>query len=114
MNHQPSCRAEWPEHPEDSLYCECKPTRTRVLEEASRLIDGERSKVYGDPRVNHDRIARLFSVVLGIEVTASTACLLMACVKIARLVQTPDHLDSLVDLAAYAALAAECLEEPAA
>ena len=34
----------------------------------------------------------------------------MAAVKLARLVETPDHQDSWIDLAGYAAIGSECID----
>ena len=81
--------------------------RGEILDEANRLTHGDRDKNYGTPYVNHKRIADIWSVILGIEVTPSQVALCMAGVKIARLVETPDHLDSFVDGAAYIAIAGE-------
>lgn len=81
--------------------------RTDILAVAKELTNGERDAVYGDPTTNHRRIAALFSVVLETEVTPAQAALLMAMVKVARLIQTPDHLDSFIDGAAYFAIAGE-------
>lgn len=71
------------------------------------MIIGDRNKDYGDPKVNHQRIADLWSVILGIEVTPAQVALCMAQVKISRLVHTPNHQDSYIDAAAYIAIAGE-------
>jgi len=34
----------------------------------------------------------------------------MAAIKLARLVETPDHQDSWIDLAGYAAIGSECID----
>ena len=81
--------------------------RSEILAEADKLINGERDGVYGDPLVNHKRIALLWQVVLGTEISPAEVAICMALVKIARLVQTPDHEDSYIDLVGYAAIAAE-------
>lgn len=81
--------------------------RADILDEAKRLINTDRAQDYGHPRINHERIAKLWSPVLGIEVTPSQVALCMAQVKVSRLVQTPDHLDSFIDGAAYLAIAGE-------
>lgn len=81
--------------------------RTEILSEAARLTTTERDKAYGTPRTNHDRIAGIWSVILGIEVTPEQVALCMAGVKIARLVETPTHLDSFIDGAAYFSIAGE-------
>ena len=62
----------------------------------------QRGEAYGHPLPNHLRISRLWSVVLGVDVTPAQAALCMALVKVSRLVQTPDHADSIHDLAGYA------------
>jgi hypothetical protein len=81
--------------------------RREILAEADRLTHGDRNKNYGDPKGNHERIAALWSAYLDTEITASQAAICLALVKIARLSQTKDHLDSFVDLAAYAGIAGE-------
>lgn len=81
--------------------------RGEILNEANRLTHGDRDKNYGTPYTNHKRIADIWSVILGIEVTPAQVALCMAGVKIARLVETPDHLDSFVDGCAYLAIAGE-------
>lgn len=86
-------------------------TRHEVLAEAERLTSTDRNKNYGTPLVNHDRIARIWSVLLKQEVTPSQVALCMVGVKLARLVETPDHEDSFIDGAAYLAIAAELAPE---
>ena len=81
--------------------------RGEILKEADRLTHGDRNKNYGSPLVNHQRIAQLWSVWLETEITPAQAAMCLALVKIARLIETPDHLDSFVDLAAYASIAGE-------
>lgn len=75
-----------------------------LLHEAAEIIYGDREKAYGDPGVNCRRIAAIWGVVLGVPVTDEQVCLCMIGLKLARLVHTPDHHDSQVDLAGYAAL----------
>lgn len=85
--------------------------RHDILTEADRLTSTDRNKAYGPPLLNHQRIAAIWSVVLGIDVTPTQVALCMAGVKLARLAQTPDHLDSFVDGAAYMAIAGEIATE---
>jgi Domain of unknown function (DUF6378) len=82
-------------------------TREEILNEAIRLTSTDRQKNYGKPLVNHQRIATIWSVILGAEITPSQVALCMAGVKIARLVETPNHEDSFIDAAAYIAIAGE-------
>lgn len=68
---------------------------------AHALVNGARQKNYGHPIDDFSRTAQMWSALFGVEVTAEHVALAMACVKISRLVQTPDHYDSIVDLAGY-------------
>lgn len=81
--------------------------RKEILSLASKLVDETRAEVYGDSYENHDRIARMWSVILGQEVTVSQVYQCMIAVKLARLYNSPDHEDSWVDIAGYAALGGE-------
>ena len=90
--------------------------RGEVLDEAKRLTYGDRNVAYDDPRINHKRIGVLLGIVLeryvetaepGDAVAPEIAALCMAAMKLARLSAMPTHLDSAVDLAAYAAICAE-------
>lgn len=68
----------------------------------------ERGQDYGDVLENHHRIADLWSIILGHDVDPEQVALCMAGIKIARLIQTPTHADSWLDLAGYAAVGSEC------
>ncbi len=81
-----------------------------VLAAASQIIK-KRGKDYGSAYENHERIAVIWTAILGYEVTASQVALCMAGVKMARLVQSPDNEDSWIDLAGYAALGSECVDD---
>lgn len=81
--------------------------RKKILKTANDLIDGDRAREYGDALEMHRRIAAGWSEILGVKVTAHEAALCMCWLKISRLVETPDHADSYVDLVAYGALAGE-------
>ena len=83
------------------------PNRAEILHTAIDLTCGDRDNTYGTPKTNHDRIAAIWSVILETEVNAQQVALCMAGVKIARLIQTPDHQDSYIDGAAYMAIAGE-------
>lgn len=85
--------------------------RSHILSKAAQLTLGDRQQAYGSPKDNHQRIADLWSTYLKTPITAQDAAICMALVKVARLMQTPDHLDSFIDLAAYAAIAGEIATE---
>ena len=82
--------------------------RTHVLETANNLITGSRESEYGSPRLNFQNIAERWSQHVGVPIEGYQVALMMADLKIARLATTGrPHADSFVDLAGYAALAAE-------
>jgi hypothetical protein len=84
-----------------------KRDRKKIMKAAADLMDGERAKDYGDAFEMHRRIAAGWTEILGVEVKPHEAALCMAWLKIARLVETPGHEDSYVDLVAYGSLAGE-------
>lgn len=85
--------------------------RKEILKEADRLTAEDRNKAYGPPLLNHERIAKIWEVILGTDITPSQVALCMVGVKLARLAQTPDHMDSFVDGAAYMAIAGEIVDQ---
>ena len=80
--------------------------RTELLENATVALS-DRGSAYGDASDNFQRIADMWSVILGRRVTMKQVALCMSAVKMARLIETPDHADSWIDLAGYAALGVE-------
>jgi hypothetical protein len=81
--------------------------RQDILIQAIQLTMGERNSQNGDPKENHTRIAKIWSVILDKEITPAQVALCMAGLKLARLAYNPDVDDSYIDLAAYAAIAGE-------
>ncbi len=84
-----------------------------ILEEAHDIIYGDREQTYGNPAKNLENIANLWEMYLrgrGVldencdGLFAQDVALMMILLKTARLINTPDHRDSLVDIAGYAAL----------
>jgi len=81
-----------------------------VLEEAIALIHGQRADDYGDAQISFQRMADLVNPIIkkaGGNLTATDMSLVMIQVKIARLQESPDHEDSWIDIAGYAALGAQ-------
>jgi len=77
---------------------------------AAKMAVSDRPNQYGSPEDNFDRIAALWNAHLGLEMnrlTASDVAALMALLKIARIRHDPQHADSWIDLAGYAACGAE-------
>ncbi len=73
----------------------------------------DRGQAYGDTKRNFKQIADFWSLHLrnahgmSVELTSSDVSSMMVLLKIARLAHTPDHLDSWVDVAGYAACGAD-------
>jgi hypothetical protein len=91
-------------------------TKTKATPGADMLLEAvntvaQRGQVYGPPVVNMQRTAQIWSGILGVEVTAVQVCLCMIGVKMARLVETPDHGDSALDIAGWAACLRDCQQE---
>jgi hypothetical protein len=75
-----------------------------ILEEAHEVIYGDRESTYGDPGKNLRTIASMWSAYLDKELTYQDVCNMMVLMKVSRLKNTPNHRDSLVDIAGYTAL----------
>jgi hypothetical protein len=69
----------------------------------------DRGQDYGSILDNHTRISRLWSVLLNTEVTPEQVALYMIAVKQARLMETPNHEDSIQDILGYALTYHECI-----
>lgn len=82
---------------EQTLY------RVEALREAARIIAGERDLQYGGPEENFERIARIWSVILGINITQEDVGMLMVGLKIARYANRSGFQpDTWIDVAGYA------------
>lgn len=83
------------------------PAHETILQEAQRLVHGDRGVDYGHPIVDYKATGRMWGAILerhlGIEipdVDPRIACLMMAAVKISREAGKPKR-DNLADLAGY-------------
>jgi Domain of unknown function (DUF6378) len=79
-----------------------------LLEQAAGVVARRRS-TYGQPIDLFEQVAKRWSLVLGVEVTAAQATLCLIDLKVARLAHDPRHLDSITDIAGYAGCLAEVL-----
>ena len=76
--------------------------RETILEEAQRLVHGNRGADYGHPADDYARTGRLWGAILGLpDIDPRICCLMMAAVKISREVNKHKR-DNLTDLAGYA------------
>lgn len=97
---------------------EPKPVRASVLDEAKALTTGARNNVYGPPTQDFDRTAGILNA-MGYkahgpkgpgtrDIEPHDIALMVAAVKMSRLVWSPEKRDNWVDLAGYAACGYEC------
>lgn len=88
-----------------------RPDKENILEEANRLVHGARQETYAHPLDNFKRIAEFWSTILGTEVNEEQVGMCMIAVKMARLINSPDHRDTIVDIAEYAETISMVIEE---
>lgn len=82
--------------------------RQQVLDTARDIVcTGDRQLNYGKPEDNFKNIAALWSDYLHRPVSSTDVGIMMILMKVARLMKTPQHSDSYVDIAGYAACTAE-------
>ena len=87
-----------------------RPELGAVLEQAKKLICGDRRGEYGDPTESFSRIAKAWSLVFEIDVTPEQVALAMVMFKVCREVNKHKH-DNLVDICGYADLASYIIED---
>jgi hypothetical protein len=89
---------------EATTTSETSTLRVEALREAARIISGERDKQYGKPEDNFERTAKIWSVILGIEITNEDVAMMMVGLKVARYASKSGFQpDTWVDIAGYAA-----------
>ena len=91
------------EYPSGESY----PINETVLDEAKRIVYGERNEAYGDPSDDFANIAAIWSVIFNQEVTRDQVGLAMIALKMSRQLHKHKR-DNLVDIAGYAACLERC------
>lgn len=89
----------------DAGFLPCMPEELQprnILLDAFHATQGPRRQAYGTPAKNFEDTARIFNAITGRDLTPSECVRFMIAAKLARLIKTPDHWDSMVDLAGYA------------
>ena len=90
-----------------------EPTPKSIFDEAKAIIEGDREQVYGPPGTNLETIAHFWTTYLqrklvvqgsACSVTAKDVCQMMILMKQARLLNSPDHHDSQLDILGYGGL----------
>lgn len=90
-------------------------TREKILDEAKQCVCGNREQDYGTPEDSFRVIAQLWEIYIrermvgltDVCVNPDDVAVMMALLKIARLANNPENMDSWVDLAGYAACGGE-------
>ena len=72
-----------------------------ILTAADSLVNGKRQSDYGHPLEDFTRTAKIWTAILGVEITPEQVGLCMIGVKLSRQVHCPKA-DNLVDIAGYA------------
>ena len=75
-----------------------------VAVEAEGIINGPRRDAYGPVRESFQRIADLWSPVVGVPITCEQVAAMMVLLKVARELGGQHHRDNLVDICGYALL----------
>lgn len=81
-------------------------TGEKMLKRAAELVTHRRT-TYGDPASSMAIVAARWSLTLGHPVTPAQVALCLIDLKLARLAHDPTHLDSVLDVAGYAAVLRE-------
>jgi hypothetical protein len=76
------------------------PKEESILDEAKRIVHGDRGENYGHPFEDFSRTAQIWSAILGTKVTPEDVALCMVGLKISREVNRPKR-DNIVDGAGY-------------
>lgn len=96
-----------------------EPVVESVLEEASRITAGDRQQAYGHPLDDFTMTAALLNarfagkLAAGERFVAEDVPTIQRMVKESRLARTPQHRDSIVDIAGYARTQEMCWDERA-
>jgi hypothetical protein len=78
--------------------------------DAVQAVTGPRQRDYAHPKVNFQRIANLWSIVLDVDITPEQVALCMIQVKIAREMNRHTR-DNVVDLIGYSLTLDACMED---
>lgn len=82
-----------------------------IFDEHVQSITQVRGEVYGHPAENFADVAALMAHFDVVEPPALRHALRMICLKLARLKQSPTHIDSYVDIVGYARTAVMVIEK---
>ena len=82
----------------------------QIFDDMLRKVNAERGDTYGHPADNFTNIAIMTGPIEECADPVMAVALAQIVTKVARLIQTPDHLDSILDIAGYARCMAMILD----
>lgn len=91
----------------ESKYMGPKYSRAGLLDQAKEIITNDRQNTHGQPEDSFRRIADLWSGYLTVGVREEDVAVMMALVKVARIMENPRHVDNWIDGAGYFACGGE-------
>lgn len=91
----------------ESKYMSPKYSRAGLLDQAKEIITNDRQNTHGQPEDSFRRIADLWSGYLTVGVREEDVAVMMALVKVARIMENPRHADNWIDGAGYFACGGE-------
>ena len=80
-----------------------KDVRQGFLEEVAKIVCSDRASTHGGPEDNFTNIAKMWSVFKRVQFTTRDVAAMMVMVKLSRIIHNPNHRDSWLDIAGYAA-----------
>ena len=83
-------------------------TRRECLKQAMECVLQDRNSQYGEPEDSFGMIAGMWTAYLGVAVDKVDVAMMMGMLKMARIRGNKHYGDGYIDLAGYAACAAEC------
>jgi len=88
-----------PESPQETVL----QPRVQALREAASIIAGDRDVQYGGPEENFTRIAKIWSVIVGAEISPEDVAMMMVGLKVTRYASKSGFQpDTWIDIAGYA------------
>jgi hypothetical protein len=81
--------------------------RAEILRTAEQLVNNDRNTQYDEPSADFKRTAAIWSGYLGIPIEMHDVAAMMIGLKLARIRFAPEHDDSWIDAAGYAACGAD-------
>lgn len=84
-----------------------KKSRGEILAEAEQAVIVDRAATHGDVQGSFGQIAAIWSVRLGVTISAAQVAIMMIDLKTVRAWGNPGHADNWIDIAGYAACGGE-------